>query len=343
MRAGFALWALALALTGGALVAGRALPPAPWLTYTREALTGIGDIFLHDVERGLAFNLTRTPHRRESHAVWSPDGTRLAFECGTPAAGSDDICLAGVDLAPTPARFQPGSWLSRPRWSPDGTQIAYVARDGSAQSGYMIYTVELATGTRRAVGAVDSARTFSWSPDGTQIAFTAFADQRMRVYTAAVADGALTEPEQASTSNYGAAWSPDGVGIAFVSSTQGYKQRLYLLNPAGGVRPLTDGGGIGNDFAPVWSPDGTRLAFLSDRDGADYDLFILDGEGVQQVTANYYLDEHAAWSPDGRSIALMSNRDGGFHIYVVSVEDGTTRRITSGSALHNHPAWRRSG
>jgi Tol biopolymer transport system component len=347
----FLMWRAALvwigfcAVIGGTLLIGRASPPAPWLTYTREIIPGVGDIILHDLERDIAYNLTRTPDRMENRAAWSPDGSRLAFEC-IADDGLMDICLAGESTPPTPSRFQPGSWLHRPRWSPDGRWLAYVARTTSA---YVLHAVDL-TATppvNRVVGGVDSAMNYTWSPDSAALAFNLYTRTASRIFASAVdVDRPRpTELEQTPFSNYFAAWSPDGGGIAFVSTMQGYKQRLHLLDPDGVVHPLTDGGLIGNDFSPVWSPDGSRLAFLSDRDGADFDLFILDmaDRTLRQITVNYYLDENPAWSPDGRRIALMSNRDGGFHIYVIDLETFRTRRVTFGRGIHNYPAWRTMG
>jgi hypothetical protein len=60
---------------------------------------------------------------------WSPDGTRIAFECGKPGVStywSQDICVVNVDG--TGLRDLTNTkdiWEWHPTWSPDGEQIAF--------------------------------------------------------------------------------------------------------------------------------------------------------------------------------------------------------------------------
>src|SRR5438132_3592900 len=50
------------------------------------------------------------------------------------------------------------------------------------------------------------------------------------------------------------------------------------------------------------------------------------------------------WSPDGKRIAYQSDRDGSFHIYVMDVDGGNTKQISSGADIDDrHPAWSPDG
>ena len=50
------------------------------------------------------------------------------------------------------------------------------------------------------------------------------------------------------------------------------------------------------------------------------------------------------WSPDGKRIAYQSDRDGSFHIYVMDVDGGNTKQISSGADVDDrHPAWSPDG
>jgi dipeptidyl aminopeptidase/acylaminoacyl peptidase len=151
-----------------------------------------------------------------------------------------------------------------------------------------------------------------------------------------------SSPEGESTPRF----SPDGRYLAFLSSREGDKTQVWLLDRRGGeaVR-LTDYKADVSDLA--WSPDGKRLALVvSDidpdedqdrnadekkkekpkpiviqrlqfkRDGEGYlreirsHLYVFDVESKQstQITSGAYDDGDPVWSPDGRLIAFSSNR-----------------------------------
>ena len=62
-----------------------------------------------------------------------------------------------------------------------------------------------------------------------------------------------------------------------------------------------------------------------------------DGSGLRAITGPEGMDEHPSWSPDGRSIAYSSNNEA---IYVIDVEGGPRRRLTSVRFSTTMPAWR---
>jgi TolB protein len=330
-------------------------PRGAWLAYSAEYIAGLGDIVLYDTVTGRAHNLTRTPDQHETRPVWSPDGRWLTFECQSDDTPPLNHCRANEDRLER-WHIDGVSWAFRPRWSPDGATLSYstFAREMSVPiTRYALYaapaSAAFTSATRRSarqIGATDSAMIYAWLPDSAHIVYNAYDARASRVYIASL-DGTppalIPQPE---SDNYEPAPSPDGRWIAFVS-VNGYKRRLMLYDAAAQTyAPLTDGGGIGNDFAPAWSPDSTRLAFLSDRDGADFDLFMIDiaTRAETQIIANYFLDDNFAWSPDGTQIALMSNRDGAFNVYIHDLISGGVVRVstplTQGGAFNNFPAWR---
>ena len=90
------------------------------------------------------------------------------------------------------------------------------------------------------------------------------------------------------------------------------------------------------DTAPLWlrypavSPDGKQIAF-----GYEGDIYLVPAEGVKarQLTTNPAYDARPVWSPDGSRIAFMSDREGSRDIYVVSVEGGAAKRVTTRSGV----------
>ncbi len=139
-------------------------------------------------------------------------------------------------------------------------------------------------------------------------------------------------------------WSPDGRYIGFLSSREGDKSQVWLLDRRGGeaFQLTTLKGGV-SDFE--WAPDGKRIVVVShDPDPKEEDeagkekkkteppivvdrlQFKEDGTGYlndlrdhlhvvtladkksAQITSGPYDDSDPVWSPDGSSIAFVSNR-----------------------------------
>jgi Tol biopolymer transport system component/DNA-binding winged helix-turn-helix (wHTH) protein len=127
------------------------------------------DIWLIDVARNVRSRLTVDPGRDVS-PVWSPDGTRIAFQSSRPGhpiavrqtlsnqTGTDELLLEG-----------PGNFTMTPSgWSADGRFIAYTTR------GSNIWVLPL-FGDRKPFALADSPFTEGsavFSPDGRWIAYT---------------------------------------------------------------------------------------------------------------------------------------------------------------------------
>jgi sugar lactone lactonase YvrE len=165
-------------------------------------------------------------------AVWSPDGTRVAFE---------------------------GEARSREEERSSYRPVYVVAADGSGLHRLAGLMVEWAF----------FSANLAWSPDGKHVAFAGSGDPGKEGLYLARADGrgrARRISIQADVPDPGQpAWSPDGSRIAFTSAPETTAGGLWVMNPDGShVRRLTTWG-----HGPVWSPDGTKLAFANGTVWAD--------------------------------------------------------------------------
>lgn len=84
------------------------------------------------------------------------------------------------------------------------------------------------------------------------------------------------------------------------------------------------------------SPDGSKALYTINKiDAAENKEFsticlldIASGE-TRQMTNGQAADSSASWSPDGKSIAFISNRDGQAQLYLLPVDGGEARQLTT--------------
>lgn len=194
------------------------------------------------------------PSNYHTFAV-SPDGERFLI----PRPEPDTLVVMNREGA---SRTLDTDRWSDPQVSSDGSRVAAIRGNRS------VWVIDIASGDRRQVGALDGPQDFAvslaWSRDGEQIAYLALdlAIGKDVLYLAN-ANGA-DEPRQLRTlpgvGGQLLGFTPDGDSLIYFSS-QVAGDVLLRLPLAGDAAPVELARGTTGMLGPTLSPDGRRLAY----------------------------------------------------------------------------------
>jgi dipeptidyl aminopeptidase/acylaminoacyl peptidase len=270
-----------------------------------------------------------------SSAVWSPDGTRVAYL----AEGQPDGTQIWVKYLDAGGATQVSRTEETPAdlaWSPDGTQLAFrmlvpdrerwsVSPPGKPQGA--TWTVE-----PRVIDDLQYRRDRrGFIEDGNEHIFVVSAD------------GGTPRQVTRGEFNHGAPeWMPNGRTLVFSGLLEPDAQyfwresEIYAVDAANGaVRRLTRR--KGPDHSPAISPDGRQIAYLgydsTDATYRDQDLYVMnaDGTGSRLLTSAFDRSPEAPrWSADGREVLVNVGSEGAYNVHAVSL-DGRVRPVTRGA------------
>jgi dipeptidyl aminopeptidase/acylaminoacyl peptidase len=331
-------------------------PDSRTLAFLRATEKDPAQIHLLTMAGGEARKLTDVPSGA-SAAVWSPNGSTLAFTSGaTPE-----------EIAEQKQRSGTGGKSADPGKKKSDVRVVTLVHYRSNGDGLLdlrshahIWTVS-ATLPRDGVaeprqltsGSYDEEAPF-WSADGSRIYFVsdraaepAYARDDSNVYLVPAAGGAIETALDVDGPVGGVAPSPDGKAFAFIgwinaTPEPSYTKRELLVFRAGKAESLTadSDGDVGNWVAgdqrsprgggatlPLWTPDGSAVIVGTTERGR-LNLTRIDVASRQRqalTTGDQAVLAYTA-TPDTTRIALAI--EDGLHLAELSVLDTTTGRLT---------------
>ena len=146
-------------------------------------------------------------------------------------------------------------------------------------------------------------------------------------------------------------WSPDGRRIIYSQSRRhahGFDgAALRLVHADGSNNRLLTNGGLVSDLYPSWSPDGRRIAFLRFEEGADARIALLELHTgrltLLPTPAAGTRVSRISWSPDARDLLFEVRTNSSNRLWVLRLDDGSTRAFQTGCEESHTPEWSPSG
>lgn len=276
-------------------------------------------------------------------AVWSPDGTRIAYTApgdpnNTPQIFVRYMDAEGAVTQVTRVTTAPGGM----RWSPDGKTIAFTMQ---VPNNTPNARAEAAASAFRPRGATWTApprvvNTLDYRQDG--VGFNADVTQQIFVVPA---DGGTPRQVTHGMWSAGAAnWTPDGKGFLFASGPRipdaEYEWResdVYLADAAtGAIKQLTRRNGPDN--GPAMSPDGKWIAYTgydsTSDTWVDSKMYLMasDGSGSRLLLDMDRSPANLTWASDNSGIYFSVSSEGSQNLYFVT-PTGQSRKVTDGKHM----------
>lgn len=246
--------------------------------------------------------------------------------------------------------------VADPQISPDGRLIAYTITDIDKTANRAITQIYLTSidgnQTERLTEGEAPSHSPRWSPDGKKLAFISTRDGSPQIWTLDLSTRELRKITNISTGADGPLWSPDGRWIAFTSEVypecrdeECNRKKVELENKSKVKAKIVD-----RLLYRHWNfwKDGkrTHILIVPSEGGPWRDLTPGDAD-APPFSLGGPIDY--AFSPDSEELAFARNADKmeaistNGDIFVVSIRDGKTRRITDNPANDLSPQYSPDG
>ena len=287
--------------------------------------------------REIALNFTSSRPRFLLYPRYSADARWIVFEGDSPAGfGPRDIYVVASDGG-APQAIATGQ---QPVWSAGSRSVIF--SNGARGANYSLWEVPISNDTGVASGParpITLSRGRDAQPavsrDGRYVAFAGVAfsfNAEAMPFDAESgrASGPPTQLTHGLSVTYFQSFSPDGRSIAY-ESRLGTTTHLWRTDRAGAAMQLTADPAFDDSF-PRWNPKGGNIAFSRRQAGipASGEIWLMaeDGGSPRRLVdkAGFF-----AWLGSGRGLVYFSRADN--QLYLLTIADGTTRRLTNEPGL----------
>jgi TolB protein len=224
-----------------------------------------------------------------------------------------------------------GDKAMSPSWNSDGTALVY---SEMSDAGTQIALVDLITGKSRQIAGTPRGLNITpvFSADDKWVIYANGSDARTSLVT--VRTDSVTSLKYLPLNRLfdvdEPILSPDGSRIAYVSSRP--KTPQIYSSKLDGTDEIVEAPAPPKTriyhTSPDWSPDGSMIAYQ--QQNGDFQVWVVNRSNhrARKLTTTGE-NEDPSWAPDARHIALTSTRGGAKAIWILDVESGNFRQLTS--------------
>ena len=193
-------------------------------TGQRALLVARGELFTVPAEHGQTRNLSNNCGSREKDAVWSPDGTKVAYL--SDVSGEYEIYIVDpkADSAPFKLTTHQSGYRHSLKWSPDSKKLAYA--DETLRCFYIDITTKKIIEIDKAdyehmdvAQDVKPISDYSWSPDSRYLAYSKMgSDLLYKIYIYALEENRIYQISNDLFNDFNPAFTLDGQHLVFISN-----------------------------------------------------------------------------------------------------------------------------
>jgi Tol biopolymer transport system component len=188
----------------------------------------------------------------------------------------------------------------------------------------------------------------AWLPTGREFVFGSETGTNYGLWRTAASNEAV--PRRLDLGSAGAEPTISRLGNRLVFAVFQFDLHIWRVDLKGPGKepsqPIRFISSTQNEYYPAFSPDGRRIAFMSERSGTQ-EIWICDSDGSRTLQLTSFGGAAIygpSWSPDSLNVAFTVAQKGmKDDVYVVSVNGGVPRRMTTNPAEDKWPYWSHDG
>jgi len=298
-------------------------PDGKQLAVSMSVLSGRWDIWIKQLDRGLAVNLT-LDGQGSSFPAWTPDGRSVTFGSITASTNSADLLTKRADGSANAALQFHEKWeVAESLWSPDGKWLIFTDIRPPGPVQLLAMRPGIDTAPIRLVRSNFGQYSPALSRDGHWLAYDSNLNGNADIYKVPVSGGEAQQLTRDPTDDFAPSWSPDGREIVFHSFRNGNRD-IFVIS-ADGSRTETVVATPSQELVGRWSPDGRSIAYFAYPDSVFIVSRTAAGWGkpkflTRGTTPNF--------SPDGTRIAFAVPTG----LVVMPANGGPQKQIYAGAS-----------